>query len=79
LSQLRVVILLALGALRGLLLIGDGARWIRSRFTATLAHLSRKTMILDWQHLQHKCLERSSRICRSKLAKAQLLRRRYRR
>ncbi len=36
-------------------------------------------MVLDWQHLHQKCLELSSRICRSKAVKAQLLRRLYRR
>ncbi|HZG67932.1 MAG TPA: hypothetical protein VEZ12_14395, partial [Herpetosiphonaceae bacterium] len=38
-----------------------------------------KMMILDWHHLEQKCLELSSRICRSKLTKTQLLRRLYRR
>ena len=36
-------------------------------------------MLLDWHHLRQRCLELSSRICRSKTAKAQLLRRLYRR
>ena len=36
-------------------------------------------MILDWHHLKQKCYDLSSRICRGKLAKAQLLRRLYRR
>ena len=36
-------------------------------------------MILDWHHLQQKCLELSSRICRSKVVKAQVVRRLYRR
>ncbi len=36
-------------------------------------------MILDWHHLRQKCLDLSSRICRGKLAKVQLLRRLYRR
>ncbi len=79
LAHLRVVVLLALGALSSLLLIADGARWIRSFFLETLAALADKTMILDWHHLQQKCLELSSRICRGKLAKAQFLRRLYRR
>ncbi|MDQ5852059.1 MAG: hypothetical protein M3380_08320, partial [Chloroflexota bacterium] len=60
-------------------LIADGARWIRTFFTETLAHLTRKTMILDWHHLRQRCLELGSRICRSKVAKAQLLWRLYRR
>ncbi len=56
-----------------------GARWIRSFFTATLATLADKMMILDWQHLKQKCYDLSSRICRGKMAKARCLRRLYRR
>ena len=44
-----------------------------------LVDLACKTMILDWHHLKQKCRDLSSRICRSKVAKAQLLRRLYRR
>ncbi|HSH79269.1 MAG TPA: UPF0236 family protein [Herpetosiphonaceae bacterium] len=62
-----------------LLLISDGARWIRRFFSDTLAALTAKTMILDWHHLKQKCLELSSRICRGRLAKAHFLRRLYRR
>ena len=79
LQRLHVAVLLCLGPLSSLLLIADGARWIRSFFTGTLAGLNDKTMLLDWHHLQQKCLELSSRICRSKAAKAHLLRRLYRR
>jgi hypothetical protein len=79
LQQLQLAVLLCLGPLSSLLLIADGARWIRNFFTDTLAGLADKTMILDWHHLKQKCLDVGSRICRSKLAKAQLLRRLYRR
>jgi hypothetical protein len=79
LQQLLVVVLMALGPRRSLLLIADGARSLRSFFTDTLALISDKTMLLDWHHLKQKCLELSSRICRSKVTKAQLLRRLYRR
>ncbi len=79
LQRLHVAVLLCLGPLSSLLLLADGARWIRSFFTDTLAALADKTMLLDWHHLHQKCLELASRICRSKLAKAQLLRRLYRR
>jgi hypothetical protein len=78
LQRLHVAVLLSLGPLNSLLLIADGARWIRSFFTDTLAALLDKTMLLDWQHLKQKCYDLSSRICRGKLAKAQLLRRLYR-
>jgi hypothetical protein len=79
LQHLLVVVLLCLGTLGSLLLIADGARWIRSFFLNTLAALTNKAMILDWYHLKQKCLELSSRICRSKVVKAQLLLRLYRR
>ncbi len=79
LQHLHVAVLLCLGPLRSLLLIADGARWIRSFFLDTLAGLKDKTMLLDWHHLRQKCYELSSRICRGKLAKAHLLRRLYRR
>jgi hypothetical protein len=52
---------------------------MRSFFSETLAGLPDKMMILDWHHLEQKCQELSSRICRSKLAKTQFLRRLYRR
>jgi hypothetical protein len=79
LQRLHGAVRLCLEPLSSLVLIADGARWIRSFFTDTLAALADKTMILDWHHLQQKCLELSSRICRNKVAKAQLLRRLYRR
>jgi hypothetical protein len=79
LQRLHVAVLLCLGPLRSLLLIADGARWIRSFFTDTLVALREKTMLLDWHHLQQKCYELSSRICRGKLTKAHVLRRLYRR
>lgn len=79
LQRLHVAVLLCLGRLNSLLLIADGARWIRTFFTETLAALADKRMILDWHHLRQKCVDLSSRICRSKAAKAQFLRRLYRR
>ena len=73
------MVLLALSAQQSLLLIADGARWIRAFFSETLAQIPTRTMILDWYHLAQKCLEASSRICRGKVARAQFLRRLYRR
>jgi hypothetical protein len=79
LQHLLVLVMLALGTRCSLLLIADGARWIRAFFTDTLAHIPDKTMILDWYHLQQKCMDLCSRIGRGKVAKAQLLLRLYRR
>ncbi len=79
LQQLHLVVRLALGVCTSLLLIADGARWIRSFFVETLASIGQKTMLLDWQHLRQKCLEMTSRICRGRETKRQLLQRLYRR
>ncbi len=76
---MHVAVLLCLGSLNSLLLIADGARWIRGFFTETLAPIASKTMLLDWHHLKQKCYELSSRICQGKMAKARFLRRLYRR
>ncbi len=75
LQYLHRAVLLALGLLSPLLLIADGARWIRNFFVETLASITRKTMLLDWHHLRQKCLEMTSRICRSREAKRQQLQR----
>ena len=53
--------------------------FVRGFFSDTLAALANKAMILDWHHLKQKCLDLSSRICRGKTAKAQLLQRLCRR
>jgi hypothetical protein len=79
LQRLQLAVPLCLGPLSSLLLIADGARWIRNFFTETLTAIVTTTMILDWHHLKQKCMDLSSRICRGKAAKAQLLRRLYRR
>ncbi len=79
LQQLFVMVLLGLGPRGVLLLIADGARWIRAFFTEMLARLPAKTMILDWYHLHQKCTEQCSRICQGKQAKRHLLLRLYRR
>jgi len=79
LQVLLVVVLLALRGRSSLLLIADGARWIRTFFTDMLAQVPDKTMLLDWYHLHQKCADLSSRICRGKQARARLLLRRYRR
>ncbi|MDQ5852980.1 MAG: hypothetical protein M3380_13115 [Chloroflexota bacterium] len=79
LQRLHAAVLLGLGPLRSLLLIADGAGWIRSGFTDTLAMRADKTMILDGHHLKQKCQDLSSRICRGKAAKVRFLCRLYRR
>jgi len=79
LQRVHLGVLLCLEPLSSLLLIADRARSLRTFFTETLAALTDKTMVLDWQHLKQKCYELSSRSCRDRLVKAHLLRRLYRR
>ncbi len=55
LQQLLSLVFLAVGTHAALLLIADGARWIRHFFLEGLAELSAKQLILDWYHLLHKC------------------------
>jgi hypothetical protein len=45
---LQIAVFVCLKPFSSMLLIADGARWIRSFFTDTLATLAAKTMILDW-------------------------------
>lgn len=66
LETLRVLILLCRGPDRAVLLLGDGARWIRTFFLTVLAPLTATAMILDWYHLHRKCAETASRLSRTK-------------
>ncbi len=68
-----------LGPQRSLLLIADGARWIRRFFQEMLTGVVAKTMVLDWDHLARTCTERCGTICRSCQEKQQLARRLVRR
>lgn len=77
-QYLLVLVLLCMGQHRSLLLIADGARWIRNFYTDLLAHIPNKQMILDWYHLRKKCYDLSSMICRGRKAKASLLATLYR-
>jgi len=58
---------------RRLLVIADGARWIRAWYHALAATLPQSRLLLDWYHLGKKCVELASMICRSKHAKKPLL------
>ncbi len=78
LALLLVMALLCAGRQRRLLLIADGARWIRAWFSALLTQLPGSTFLLDWYHLHKKCAELGSMICRGRKAKAELLRPLYR-
>jgi len=73
LQTLRVLTLLSVGPGRSLLLLADGARWIRTFFRTLVAPVPTTMMILDWWHLRQKCAELGSRICRGHLAKERFL------
>jgi hypothetical protein len=64
---------------RSLLVIADGARWIRASYQDCLACLPQTRMVLDWHHLAQKCRDLAGRFCHGRAAKARLLRRLYRR
>ncbi|MCW3094862.1 MAG: hypothetical protein JWL77_480 [Chthonomonadaceae bacterium] len=70
---LTVFLQVCLGSHRHLLVLADGARWIRHWYHhfATLGFASR--LLLDWYHLCHKCRELACLICRGRTAKKPLL------
>ena len=74
LQTLRVLTQLSVGPGRSLLLLADGARWIRTFFHSVAASVAPTTMIVDGWHLRKKCAELGSRICRGHLAKDRFLR-----
>jgi hypothetical protein len=63
-------VLALLGRERSLVVIADGARWIRAFFRECQACFPGATMLLEWHHLQQKCLDLGSRICGGRLARA---------
>jgi len=73
LQTLRVLTLLSVGPGRSLLLLADGARWIRAFVRTLMTPLPTTLMILDWWHLRQKCADLGSRICRGHLAKERFL------
>lgn len=74
LTLLLVMVLLCAGRQRSILLLADGARWIRNWFAALRALRASSSMILDWFHLRKRCAELGSMICHGRAAKAALLR-----
>lgn len=78
LTLLLVMVLLCAGRQRVVVLLADGARWIRNWFAALAALRATSTMILDWYHLRKKCADLASMICHGRTAKQALLRPLYR-
>lgn len=73
LNQIFLLLILCGAPGKAVLLLGDGARWIRTFFTDRLKIFSRKELILDWFHLKKKCYELCSMICRGRKARASLM------
>jgi len=53
------------GPPRRVILLADGARWLRDFFAATLAPRG-ATLLLDWYHVRHRCYQTSTQVCRDK-------------
>jgi len=73
LTLLLMMVLLCAGRQRLVVLVADGARWIRNWFAALQTVWARSTLILDWFHLRKRCAELGSMICAGRQAKAALL------
>ena len=70
---LSVFLQVCLGTHRRLLVLADGARWIRAWYQQFATAWSQSSLLLDWYHLCHKCSEMASLICRGRRAKKPLL------
>ena len=62
------------GEKRSLIMLGDGARWIRDFFEIRLAAFPNKELVLDWYHLTKKCKELLSMVTRGRQQRRDLLR-----
>ncbi len=60
---------------RSLLVVADGASWIRTFFHEHLTAYPQAEMVLDWYHLAQKCRELGARLCPERLRRGPLLRR----
>ena len=60
---------------RSLLVLADGAGWIRTFFRDHLAALPQTEMLLEWYHLARKCRDLGARICPDRLRRGRVLRR----
>jgi hypothetical protein len=63
---------------RSLLVVADGAAWIRTFYRDYLARLPEAEMLLDWHHLAQKCRELARNITPERWPRARLLCRLFR-
>lgn len=73
--QLLLVFILLCGgtSAKQVLILADGAKWVRHFYLLLCAHVPTAQLILDWFHLQNKCYQFCAMICSGKKAKATLL------
>jgi hypothetical protein len=55
-----------------LIVIADGARWIRDFYSTDLALIALSELILDWYHLHKKCHQLLSMVCHGRKARQQV-------
>lgn len=58
---------------RRLVLLADGACWLRDFFAAVLAPRG-AVLLLDWYHLAHRCRQISTQVCRDKPTRLRFVR-----
>ena len=63
---------------QSLLVVADGAAWIRTFYRDYLADLPQAELLLDWHHLAQKCRDLARAICPAPTARVLLLRRLFR-
>jgi hypothetical protein len=73
LLMLTVFLQVCLGRQRHLLVIADGARWIRNWYQEFAGRVAQSVLLLDWYHLCKKCKEMACMICRGSRTKKPLL------
>ncbi len=61
-----------------LLVVADGAGWIRTFYRDYLARLPQTELLLDWHHLAKKCRDLARQICPERARRALFLRRLFR-
>jgi hypothetical protein len=73
LVRLRAAIKALGGARRFLVVLADGASWIRTFFEQDLAPYTDRELVLDWYHLTKKCKELLSMVARGRDQRRELL------
>lgn len=75
LEQVQAALLALDGPSRRLIVLADGARWIRDFIAHHLGAFPHKEVILDWYHLTKKCKELLSMVVRGRQQRREVLRR----